>query len=95
MCYDPMSMRSPSRVPILATALIPAFPLQSFFAGRVKSPASDEPAHIAAGLSYLSGRVFHLNLEDHGYRLERALSVAVAGHAYYIDDFAPAAAGRP
>lgn len=42
-------------------ALLAVFFLQSFLAGRIKSPAYDEPAHIAAGLSYLSTGVFHAN----------------------------------
>jgi hypothetical protein len=42
-------------------ALLAAFFLQSFLASRVKSPTFDEPAHIAAGLSYLSTGVFHAN----------------------------------
>ena len=42
-------------------ALLAAFFLQSFLASRVKSPTWDEPAHIAAGLSYLATGVFHAN----------------------------------
>jgi hypothetical protein len=42
-------------------ALLAVFFLQSFLASRVKSPTFDEPAHIAAGLSYLSTGVFHAN----------------------------------
>jgi hypothetical protein len=42
-------------------ALLAVFFLQSFLASRIKSPTFDEPAHIAAGLSYLSTGVFHAN----------------------------------
>jgi hypothetical protein len=44
-----------------AAALLTAFFLQSFLASRIKSPAFDEPAHLAAGLSYLSTGSFHAN----------------------------------
>jgi hypothetical protein len=44
-------------------ALLAAFFLQSFLASRLKSPVFDEPAHIAAGLSYVSRGVFHANLQ--------------------------------
>ena len=42
-------------------ALLAAFFLQSFLASRTKSATFDEPAHIAAGLSYVSTGVFHAN----------------------------------
>ncbi|HYW41247.1 MAG TPA: glycosyltransferase family 39 protein [Bryobacteraceae bacterium] len=45
----------------LAATLIAAFFLQSIFASRMKSPTSDEPPHIAAGLSNLHARVFYAN----------------------------------
>jgi len=47
----------------VATALIAVFTLQSFFASLQKSTTGDEPAHIAAGLSYLETRIFNLNLQ--------------------------------
>ena len=65
-CYDVVSMRpaplSPwsSRLP--AIALLAAFAGQSFFASRGKSPVFDEPAHIAAGLSYLETGNFTLDI---------------------------------
>jgi hypothetical protein len=46
---------------VAAAALLVAFFCQSFLASRIKSPTFDEPAHIAAGLSYLSTGVFHAN----------------------------------
>jgi hypothetical protein len=48
---------------LVAAALIAVFALQSFFASAQKSPTGDEPAHIAAGLSYLQTGIFHLNLQ--------------------------------
>jgi hypothetical protein len=47
----------------VAAALIAVFSLQSFLASLQKSATGDEPAHIAAGLSYLQTGVFHLNLQ--------------------------------
>jgi hypothetical protein len=44
-----------------AGVLIAVFLLQSFFASRIKSPVYDEPAHIAAGLSYLATGLFRAN----------------------------------
>src|SRR5215217_2197359 len=41
--------------------LLAVFFLQSFLASRIKSATFDEPAHIAAGLSYLSTGSFHAN----------------------------------
>ena len=43
--------------------LLTVFFGQCFFASQVKSPAWDEPAHIAAGLSYLQTGVFRVNLQ--------------------------------
>ena len=45
----------------MASALIAVFLLQSFFASRIKSPVFDEPAHIAAGLSYVETGEFTAN----------------------------------
>jgi hypothetical protein len=45
----------------LAGVPIAAFLLQSFFASRIKSPVFDEPAHIAAGLSYVETGEFTAN----------------------------------
>ena len=42
-------------------ALLAVFFLQSFLSSRIKSATFDEPAHIAAGLSYVSTGVFHAN----------------------------------
>ena len=46
---------------LAAGALIAAFFLQSFLASRIKSPTSDEPPHIAAGLSYVEKNNFRPN----------------------------------
>ena len=46
---------------LLAGVLVAAFLLQSFFASRIKSPVYDEPAHIAAGLSYVETGEFTAN----------------------------------
>jgi hypothetical protein len=48
---------------LVAAALIAVFALQSFFASLQKSTTGDEPAHIAAGLSYLQTGIFHFNLQ--------------------------------
>src|SRR5205809_278865 len=42
-------------------ALLAVFFLQSFLSSRIKSATFDEPAHIAAGLSYVSTGIFHAN----------------------------------
>ena len=46
---------------LLAGVLVATFLLQSFFASRIKSPVYDEPAHIAAGLSYVETGEFTAN----------------------------------
>jgi hypothetical protein len=63
-----------------AGALITAFLLQSFLASRIKSPVYDEPAHIAAGLSYLETGVFGANPQHPPLLKEMgALSLLAAG----------------
>lgn len=47
----------------IAPILILAFLFQSYSASRIKSPAIDEPTHIAAGLSYVQTGIFRLNPE--------------------------------
>jgi len=64
----------------LAGALIAVFLLQSFFASRIKSPVYDEPAHIAAGLSYLQTGEFTANPQHPPLLKEMsALSLLLAG----------------
>jgi Dolichyl-phosphate-mannose-protein mannosyltransferase len=46
-------MSRPWLFPVLAGALTAAFFLQSLLSSLVKSPSSDEPPHIAAGLAYV------------------------------------------
>jgi len=49
----PHGQPRPWLFPVLAGTLTAAFFLQSLFSSLVKSPSSDEPPHIAAGLSYV------------------------------------------
>ena len=46
---------------LAAGVLIVAFFCQCFFASRIKSPTFDEPAHLAAGLSYVQTLTFGAN----------------------------------
>ncbi len=64
---------------IAAGALLSAFVLQSFCASLRKSPTFDEPAHIAAGVSYLATGVFHANLQHPPLLKEIAAAFAMAG----------------
>jgi len=57
------SNREPRWLGLLAAALILIFLVQAFLESRIKSVTSDEPPHIAAGLSYLETRVFRANLQ--------------------------------
>lgn len=64
----------------MAGALIAAFLLQSFFASRIKSPVYDEPAHIAAGLSYVETGEFTANPQHPPLLKEMSgLSLRLAG----------------
>jgi hypothetical protein len=64
----------------VAAALIAAFLLQSLLASRIKSPAFDEPAHIAAGLAYVETGVVRANLQHPPLVKELAgLSLWLAG----------------
>jgi hypothetical protein len=65
---------------LLAGVPIAAFLLQSFFASLIKSPVFDEPAHIAAGLSYLATGEFTANPQHPPLLKEMsALSLLLAG----------------
>ena len=64
---------------IAAGALLGMFVLQSFCASLRKSPAFDEPAHIAAGVSYLATGVFRANLQHPPLLKEIAATFAMAG----------------
>ena len=64
----------------MAGVLIAAFLLQSFFASRIKSPVFDEPAHIAAGLSYVETGEFTANPQHPPLLKEMSgLSLLLAG----------------
>jgi hypothetical protein len=47
----------------LAGVLIVIFAAQIYFESRTKSPSSDEPPHIASGLSYVETGIFRGNLQ--------------------------------
>lgn len=65
---------------LLAGVLIAAFFLQSFAASLVKSPTYDEPAHIAAALSYVQKGVFVPNVQHPPILKEMAgFSMLLAG----------------
>jgi len=77
-------MFSANRAPwnhwLLAGVLIAAFLLQSFLASRIKSPVFDEPAHIAAGLSYVETGEFTANPQHPPLLKEMSgLSLLLAG----------------
>jgi len=64
----------------LVAALCLLFFLQGMFASRLKSPTSDEPAHIAAGASYIANRSIVANPQHPPLIKELAgLSLALAG----------------
>ena len=74
------AIRAPWGHWLLAGVLIAAFLLQSFFASQLKSPVFDEPAHIAAGLSYLQTGEFGANPQHPPLLKEMsALSLLLAG----------------
>jgi len=63
-----------------AGVLIAVFLLQSYFASRIKSPVYDEPAHIAAGLSYVETGEFTANPQHPPLLKEMSgLSLRLAG----------------
>jgi hypothetical protein len=68
---------------MVAASLIAVFTLQSFLASLGKSPTSDEPAHIAAGLSYLQTRIFHINLQHPPLLKELAAAALLAAGVRY------------
>ena len=65
---------------LIAGALVAAFLLQTISASLQKSPVFDEPAHIAAGLSYISTRSFYANPQHPPLLKElSAISLLLAG----------------
>jgi hypothetical protein len=86
--FPVLSPASTRRLPaILATALLAAFFLQSFLASRLKSPTSDEPVHIGAGLSYVSNGVFVANREHPPLLKELAGLALLANGVRYPDSW--------
>ncbi|MGE0451043.1 MAG: ArnT family glycosyltransferase [Vicinamibacterales bacterium] len=69
----------PPRLLLAAFVLIAGFCLQSLLISRNMSPTSDEPPHLAAGLSYLSARVFTANLQHPPLIKELSALSAMAG----------------
>lgn len=55
------AMGPPRAFLLPAVVLLAVFAGQSYFSSRVKSPVFDEPAHIAAGLSYIETGNFSAN----------------------------------
>lgn len=72
---------------ILAAALLVVFFLQTFLASLQKSPTSDEPVHIGAGLSYVSTGVFVANLEHPPLLKEMAGLALLADGVRYPDSW--------
>jgi len=64
---------------LAAGALVLIFLLQAFLESRLKSPASDEPPHIAAGLSYLETHTFRANPQHPPLMKELAALSLLAG----------------
>jgi hypothetical protein len=84
----------------LPVVLLLAFVAQSYFASRLKSPTFDEPAHVAAGLSYLSRGVFHANLQHPPLIKELSALGLLAGgvrwpYSQAADDLIANPAGKP
>lgn len=72
--------RAPRSFHLLAGLLVAVFLLQSFLASRLKSPVFDEPAHIAAGLSYVQTGAVRANPQHPPLMKELAgLSLLLAG----------------
>jgi dolichyl-phosphate-mannose-protein mannosyltransferase len=68
-----------------AIALLAAFAGQSFFSSRGKSPVFDEPAHIAAGLSYLETGNFTPNRQHPPLLKELSAAFMLAGGVRWPD----------
>src|ERR1035441_6158909 len=65
---------------VAAGALVLVFLVQAFLESRLKSPTSDEPPHIAAGLSYLETHTFRANPQHPPLMKElAALSLLMGG----------------
>jgi SEC-C motif/Dolichyl-phosphate-mannose-protein mannosyltransferase len=65
---------------LAAAALVLVFLLQAFLESRLKSPSSDEPPHIAAGLSYWQTHTFRANPQHPPLMKELAgLSLLLSG----------------
>jgi hypothetical protein len=76
----PSAKRESRLLGLAAAALVLIFLLQAFLESRLKSPTSDEPPHIAAGLSYLETHTFRANPQHPPLMKElAALSLLVGG----------------
>jgi hypothetical protein len=74
------SNRDPRWLGWLAPALISVFLVQAWLESRIKSVTSDEPPHIAAGLSYVEKGVFRANLQHPPLMKElAAVSLLIGG----------------
>ena len=69
----------------MAIALIVVFAAQSFFSSRIKSPAFDEPTHIAAGLSYLETGTFTANRQHPPLIKEISAASLLLGGVHWPD----------
>src|SRR5215472_2363825 len=66
VCYDAGLMRPTLRPPwsyVIAAVLLTVFFLEVFFASGKKSPAWDEPGHIASGVAYVQLGSLAVNLQ--------------------------------
>jgi len=79
MCAMPSAKRESRLLGLAAGALVLIFLLQAFLESRLKSPTSDEPPHIAAGLSYLETHTFRANPQHPPLMKELAALSLLAG----------------
>jgi len=75
----PSAKRESRLLGLAAGALVLIFLVQALLESRLKSPTSDEPPHIAAGLSYLETRTFRANPQHPPLLKELAALSLLAG----------------
>ena len=68
-----------------AVLLLAIFAGQSYFSSRLKSPVFDEPAHIAAGLSYLETGNFSANRQHPPFLKEVSAALMLVGGVHWPD----------